>query len=177
MITIKKLRLIWFRAVMLGFALLMLLSCSTKRKLSSTEESRHTATESSLKTDTAARTDSTATASALVKVSEQATDTERETVILEFDTAGRTMKHITITEMTSSHGKESTTEHTNATAITQQSHTATALQSRAEQAESKATAQESKTIKPSAFSWWWLLVLAAILFVCYKVRNYLFARI
>ena len=64
MITIKKLRLIWFRAVMLGFALLMLLSCSTKRKLSSTEESRHTATESSLKTDTAARTDSTATASA-----------------------------------------------------------------------------------------------------------------
>ena len=176
MITIKKLRLIWFRAVMLGFALLMLLSCSTKRKLSSTEESRHTATEYSLKTDTAARTDSTATAAALVKASEQATDTERETVILEFDTAGRTMKHITITETTSSHGKESTTEHTNATAITQQSHTAAALQSRVEQAESKATAQERKTTK-QAFSWWWLLVLAAILFVCYKVRNYLFARI
>ena len=181
MITIKKLRLIWFRAVMLGFALLMLLSCSTKRKLSSTEESRHTATESSLKTDTAARTDSTATASALVKVSSSdiVTDTEREAVIVKFDTTGRITERTTITERITAAAlvNDSSSDIVNATAITQQSHTAAALQSRAEQAENKATAQESKTIKPSAFSWWWLLVLAAILFVCYKVRNYLFARI
>lgn len=180
MITIKKLRLIWFRAVMLGFALLMLLSCSTKRKLSSTEESRHTATESSLKTDTAARTDSTATASALVKVSSSdiVTDTEREAVIVKFDTTGRITERTTITERITAAAlvNDSSSDIVNATAITQQSHTAAALQSRAEQAESKATAQERKTTK-QAFSWWWLLVLAAILFVCYKVRNYLFARI
>ena len=180
MITIKKLRLIWFRAVMLGFALLMLLSCSTKRKLSSTEESRHTATESSLKTDTAARTDSTATASALVKVSSSdiVTDTEREAVIVKFDTTGRITERTTITERITAAAlvNDSSSDIVNATAITQQSHTAAALQIRAEQAESKATAQESKTTKQT-FSWWWLLVLAAILFVCYKVRNYLFARI
>lgn len=180
MITIKKLRLIWFRAVMLGFALLMLLSCSTKRKLSSTEESRHAATESSLKTDTSARTDSTATAAALVKVSSSdiVTDTEREAVIVKFDTTGRITERTTITERITAAAlvNDSSSDIVNATAITQQSHTAAALQSRAEQAESKATAQESKTTK-QAFSWWWLLFLAAILFACYKVRNYLLSRL
>ncbi|MFA6779484.1 MAG: hypothetical protein WCU80_06880 [Paludibacteraceae bacterium] len=158
----------------------MLLSCSTKRKLSSTEESRHTATESSLKTDTAARTDSTATASALVKVSSSdiVTDTEREAVIVKFDTTGRITERTTITERITAAAlvNDSSSDIVNATAITQQSHTAAALQSRAEQAESKATAQESKTTK-QAFSWWWLLFLAAILFACYKVRNYLLSRL
>lgn len=180
MITIKKLRLIWFRAVMLGFALLMLLSCSTKRKLSSTEESRHAATESSLKTDTSARTDSTATAAALVKVSSSdiVTDTEREAVIVKFDTTGRITERTTITERITAAAlvNDSSSDIVNATAITQQSHTAAALHSQAEQAESKATAQESKTTK-QAFSWWWLLFLAAILFACYKVRNYLLSRL